>query len=105
VPWAITGGFALGTAVTGVLAAGAYSSFKDKKSEYPITRDELDSAQGSARDLFVVSAILGAGTIVSVSLAAWWTWGPADEPGKKKAASRVNVAVGPRGVAVVGVWP
>jgi hypothetical protein len=99
VPWVVTGGLAVGTAITGILAAGAYSSFKDTKATYPISRSELDSAQGSARDLFVVTAILGAGTVISASIASYLTFAPADAPDKK-----LHVGVGPRGVTLAGAF-
>lgn len=109
--WGITGGLAAGTLVSGIVAASAYSSYQDKKAEYPITRDDLDSSQGAARDLFLLTALLGTGTIIAAGLSTWLTFGP-PPPTKYEKSRRlglrelpVSVGVGPRGVAVMGVFP
>ncbi len=90
VPWIVTGALAAGTAVTGVLAATSYSSFKQKRDAYPITRDDLDSAQGSARDLFILTCVFGAATLVSAGVAGWLTL-------SSSGSAKVGVAVGPTG--------
>lgn len=100
VPWAVTGGFAVATAVTGILAASAYSSFKDKRDDFPITREELDDAQGSARNLLLLTGLFGTVTVVSAGVAGYFTFlapGPA--------APRVGLAVSPRGVLLQGTLP
>ncbi len=98
VPWVVTGVLAAGTVVTGILAASAFSSFKDKRNSYPVSRDDLDSAQGTARDLFLVTSILGAATIVSAGVAGYFTL-------TSSSSSKVGVAVGPGGVSLVGAMP
>ncbi|HEY8074111.1 MAG TPA: hypothetical protein VIF62_08380, partial [Labilithrix sp.] len=98
VPWIVTGALAAGTAVTGVLAASSYSSFKQKRDSYPISRDDLDSAQGSARDLFVLSCVLGAATLVSAGIAGWMTL-------SSSGPAKVGVAIGPTGLSVTGRIP
>lgn len=102
IPWTITGVLAAGTVVTGILATSALSDYRDKKEQFPISRDELDSSQGTARDLFLVTGLLGAGTVIAGSIALYSTFssGAATTPNK-----RVGVAVGPSGVTVRGVFP
>lgn len=102
VPWAIAGGLAVGTVVTGVLASSALSDYQDKKEQFPITRDDLDSAQGTARDLFLITGVLGAGTIIAASIALYATFstGTATPPTK-----RVGIAMHPTGVTIGGVFP
>jgi hypothetical protein len=73
VPWLVTGGLAVGTVVAGILTASAYSTYKDKRGEFPITRAEIDSAQGTARDLFILTSVLGAATVISAGVAGWLT--------------------------------
>jgi hypothetical protein len=107
VPWAITGALAAGTVVTGLLASSAYADFKSKRDSFPITRDDLESSQGSARDLFLVTSVLGAATVVGACVSAYFTFasptGPA--PSTKTGLAGVRVAAGPRGVSVSGVLP
>lgn len=109
--WGITGGLAAGTLVSGILAATSYSSYQDKKAEYPITRDDLESSQGTARDFFLLTAVLGTGTLIAAGVSTWLTFGP-PPPVKHEKSRRlglrelpINVGVGPRGVAVTGVFP
>jgi hypothetical protein len=99
-PWAVTGALAVTTVVTGVLAAGAYSTFKEKRDAFPITRDELNDSQGSARDLFLLTALFGTVTVVSAGVASYFTFfAPAP------AASTPRVGIGPRGIVLEGTLP
>lgn len=102
VPWIVTGTLAAATVVTGLLTANAYSRYQDKRDSFPITRGELDDAQGSARTLFIVTGVLGAATVVSAGLATWFTVAP-----QKTGAARrgIDVAIGPASLGVTGVLP
>jgi hypothetical protein len=106
VPWAITGALAGATILTGVLAASAYGSYQDKKEEFPVSRDDLDSSQGTARDLFLLTSVLGVCTLVSAGVSTYFTFfssSPGAGPPPSKA--RIGVAVGPRGIALEGLLP
>lgn len=103
VPWVITGALAAATAVSGVLAAGAYGSYNDKRDAFPITRAELDDAQGSARDLFVLTSVLGATTVISAAVATYLTLS-GGRPSGAPSGTRVGVAAGPGALSVVGVF-
>lgn len=106
VPWAVTGGLAAATVVTGILAASAYGDYKDKRETYPITRDELDGSQSTARDLFVLSSVLGAGTVISLAVATYFTLSSTSSTsGPPPSKARIGVAVGPTGVSLHGVMP
>lgn len=105
VPWAITGALAAATAVTGVLAANAYGDFKDKRDQYPITRDDLDSAQGKARDLFLLSGLLGAGTLVSLGVASYVTFFNGPSSGASPSKGNVGLVFGLTSLGVRGVIP
>jgi hypothetical protein len=94
-PWAITGGAALVTIVTGALAAGAYSDFQDAKDRFGVTRSELDDAQGSARTMFLVTGVFATITIASAAVASYMTW----------LSPRTQVRVGPSGVFLAGALP
>lgn len=101
VPWAVTGALAVSTVVVGVLASSAYSDFKDKRDSFPVSRPELDDAQGKARDLFLVSAALGAATVVSAGVASYFTF---LAPGGTS-STRVGLAVGPGTLMLRGAMP
>lgn len=112
VAWAVTGGLAVATGVTGILAAGAWGDYKDTRATYPITREELDSAHGSARDMFLVATAFGVATVVSAGVATYFTFGgksPEGTPGEKKRASasprRVALVPTAGGVVLVGGLP
>lgn len=98
VPWAITGGLALVTIVTGVVTASSYATYQDKKDEFPVTRSDLDDAQGSARTMFIVTSIFGAATVVSAGIATYLTLSP-----KRSSSPRVGLA--PGGFVVGGTFP
>jgi hypothetical protein len=99
-PWAVTGGFAVATAVSGVLAASSYSSFKDTKETFGITRQELEDSQSSARSLLLVTGVLGGLTVVSAGVASYFTWfAPRSSP------SAPRVGLGPRGFVLEGTLP
>jgi hypothetical protein len=99
VPWIVTGGLAAGAVVTGILAAVTYSSFQDKRDEFPVTRAELEDAQGTARTFFLAAGVLGACTIVSAGIAGYFTLAA---PSAAPADPTVGLAASPRGVLVHG---
>lgn len=99
VPWAVTGGFAVLTIGSGVVAAVTYSSFQDKKREFPIERAELDSSQSTARTFFIATSILGAATIVSGAIATYFTIT------RPKARANITLGFAASGVAVQGAFP
>lgn len=101
-PWAIAGALAGGAVITGILSASAVSDYNDTKERYPITRDELESSQASARDLFLVTGILGVGALVSASIGAYFTFLSPTVPATNP---KVGLAAGPGGVSIVGVIP
>lgn len=98
VPWVVTGGLAVVTIVTGVITASKYSTYQDKKDAFPVTRSELDDAQGSARTMFVVTSIFGAATVVSAGIATYLTLSP-------KRASSPRVGLAPGGIVFGGTLP
>lgn len=104
VPWVITGVLVAATAVSGILAASAYGSYQDKRETFPVTRDELDDAQGSARNLFVLTSVLGAATVISAGVAGYFTFWPRPRTAAGT-GTRVGFAAGPGGVSIVGVLP
>jgi tetratricopeptide (TPR) repeat protein len=105
-PWAITGGLAAATAVSGLLASSAYSSYEDTRKAYPITREQLESSHGSARDLFLLTTAFGIATVVSAGVATYFTLGgktpePMKPSDKEKDGAAASRAPSPRPVALV----
>lgn len=106
VPWAVTGTLAAATIVTGILASSAYGDYKDKRETYPISRDELDGAQSSARDLFVLSSVLGVSTVISAGVATYFTFfTTSSTSGPPPSKARIGFAVSPTGLSLHGVMP
>jgi hypothetical protein len=95
VPWAVAGGFAVGTGVFAFLTASSYGKYQDKKDAFPVTRGELDDAQGSAKTLFFVTGALGAATVVAAGVAGYFTW---------VAPRRAAIVVGPGTIGAVGTF-
>lgn len=106
IPWAVTGGLAVVTAISGVLAATSYSSFQDERERFGVTRAELDDAQGTARTWFLMTGVFGTLTLVSAGVAGYFTF-LAPPPAKSSRAPRwVGAArIGPRGILVEGTFP
>lgn len=106
VAWAVTGGLAAVTVVTGILASGAYDDYQTKKTSFPITRQELDDAHGSARDLFLLTSALGAVTVISAGVATYMTFAGGAAPARTGARPvRVSLAPALGGLSLVGVMP
>ena len=94
VPWAVTGGLAVGTLVVGIFAAKSYGHYEDKRDSFPVTRSELDDAQSSARTLFIVTTALGAATVVAAGASTYFTL-----TATKKDSLRVEAGLGRVGLA------
>lgn len=95
VPWAAAGVLAVGTGVTAVLTAGAVSKYQDEKERFPVSKTELEDAQGKARTLFFVTGALGAATVIAAGVAGYFTW---------VAPKRAALVVGPGSVGLVGAF-
>lgn len=95
IPWAVTGGFAALTLVSGVATGITYAAYQDKRETFPVTRQELSDSQGTARTLFIVTGVLGACTIASAAVSAYLTWMP-------KPKSSITVGLLPMGAVIGG---
>jgi hypothetical protein len=73
VPWVITGGLAVATATAGMFSARAYASYETARSAYPTTPELLVQTQSSARELVLLTSVLGAATAVSAAVAVYFT--------------------------------
>jgi hypothetical protein len=112
VPWAITGGLVIATTVTGIFAATSYSSYTAKKASFPVTRADLDDAQGSARTLFLVTGAFATLTVAALAVSGYFTFlkpvgaGPRVHLGTGTPPPRsVALGLSPGGVGLTGVLP
>lgn len=100
-PWVVTGALAAGTVVAGVLTARAYSEYDSMRDDFPVSRSALDQAHTRAKNLLLVTSILGASTLLAGSLSGYFTLSGGGAPAEKT----VGLSVGPSGVSVAGrIW-
>jgi hypothetical protein len=107
VPWAlwgITGGLAVATGVTGVLALSASSSLKDQKDTPGASREDLESASRKAKTWAIVSDVFLVGTVAMAGVSLYVTL---KQPSTKDTASGparggLRAFVAPNGIALVG---
>ena len=96
VAWGITGAFAVGAGVTGVLALSASSRLSDEKDTLPASRAELDSSRSRMRTFALATDILGGATLVTAAVATYLTL--------RRPSSSVSVGVAPGFVSVKGAF-
>ncbi len=103
VPWVITGGFAAGATLTGILALGASSDLKGKLNQFPGNADAISSARSKTAALALVTDVFIASTAISGGLAAYLTYKRSKAAGDAKTTSpAARLVVGPGSASVVG---
>ena len=101
--WGVTGALGAGAIVTGVLAAQASSKYDDKLKTFGVTRDDLDSAQGKARTLVLLTGGLAAGAAVAAGVTLYFQLsGKTPRPASKEAS--INLLFGPGTVGAQGTF-
>jgi hypothetical protein len=105
VPWvgvAVTGAFAAGAIVTGVLALSASNRLKNDRETLGTSRSTLDGDQTSVKRWSITSDVLLAGAAVAgaITLVVWLKKPSDDAP--KSGATSVNVGFAPNGVVLAG---
>jgi hypothetical protein len=101
VPWLVTGAFAAGAVASGIFTMNANDAYESIRNAYPITQEELELAHGKARNLLMVTGILGAATVVSLGVAGYFTFFRSAPPTEKT----VGIAIGPAGISIRGKLP
>ena len=110
-----TGALALGTAVFGVLALGASSTYDDKLNTFGVTHAELDDKQGTARTLVLVTGALGVATVASAAVTVYLVLSGKQQSQKERAplgvsvergtsASAFELMVGPGSIGAAGAF-
>jgi hypothetical protein len=103
VPWVVTGGFAIGATITGILALGASSDLKTKINTFPGNADEISSARSKTAALAAVTDVLLASTVVAGGLSAYQTYARFKAPPPQAgAAPAAQLVVGPGSAAITG---
>jgi hypothetical protein len=102
--WALTGAFAAGATVTGVLALSSNSSLEDDRGRLDKSDSDVHSKASKVRALATVTDGLAAAALITGGISLWLTLGSSDhdeEPnsaGQKSALKAIQVGLGPGGV-------
>jgi hypothetical protein len=97
--WGVTGALGAGAVVTGVLAANAASKYDEKLKTFGVSHADLDSAQGKARTLVILTGALGAATVVSAGITLYLQLSRKREAPKE---ARFELLFGPGSVGAKG---
>jgi len=101
VPWAITGGLAVATAVTGVLALSKSGELSSDLTTPGATRMQIDDARSSTKSLALVSDVLLGATIAAAGTSLVLTL--INRPAKPQ-AGQVSVRIGVGSVGLRGTF-
>ncbi|MFE8600447.1 PEGA domain-containing protein [Archangium violaceum] len=102
VPWIATGGLAVASGVTGVLALSASNDLRKQREAFGATRTQLDEASQKTRTLALTSDVLLGATVVAAGVSAFLTL--TSQPADSASSPRVQVGVGPGSVGVAGAF-
>jgi hypothetical protein len=94
--WGLTGAFAVGAGVTGVVALRASSRLDEQKGSLPVSRGDLDSTRSQMRGFALATDILGGAALVTGVVATYLTL--------RRPGGPVAVGVSPAGVSVGGAF-
>jgi hypothetical protein len=103
--WALTGAFAAGATVTGVLALSANSKLEDDRGQLDVSSSDVDSQASKVRTLATVTDCLIAAAVVSGGVSLWLTLrspSQAEAPAESKKAGVESLKVGfaPSGISM-----
>lgn len=107
--WSITGAFAAGAAVTGVLALNAQKQLKDDRGVPDIDPNTLDSDSKKVKTLSLVADVLGGVAVVGGVVSIYFTYkalkgAPEEEAPPAKTGFRPRFDVGPTGAVMSGTF-
>lgn len=101
VGWTLTGVFAAGAVVTGVLALGAEGDLADERDRPGASRASLDDKESAVFNYALTSDILTGAAIIAGGLSLYLTL-DGDGPAASDASADVQVGVGPGNVLLRG---
>ncbi|MBN1610440.1 MAG: PEGA domain-containing protein [Polyangiaceae bacterium] len=102
VSWAATGTLALGAGVVGYFGINKANDLESMRTDYGVTRQQLDDTQSSARTLFLISDLTGAAAVLMGGVSLYLTLSTSDAPAppadRRSSTPTVGLAVDPGGV-------
>ncbi|MGC4091691.1 MAG: PEGA domain-containing protein [Polyangiaceae bacterium] len=113
VGWATTGALAVGAGVVGYLGVTKANDLESMRTDYGVSRQQLDDTKNSARTLFMISDIAGAAAVLVGGASLYFTLannsssntsGPEKAPAPQPAKPKVGFGVTPYGVRVSGAF-
>jgi len=97
--WAATGAFAATAGITGYFGITKANDLETLRTQYPVTRAELDKTEKQARNLLTVSTVFTGLAVAAGGAALYFTL---SRPGEKPAPSGVALGIAPDGVRFRG---
>jgi Tetratricopeptide repeat/PEGA domain len=108
--WAATGTLAIGAGVVGYLGVTKANDLESMRTDYGVSRQQLDDTKSSARTLFMISDITGAAAVIVGGLSLYLTLSnassgsPQPDRTPKPSAPRVGLGLGPGSLKVSGTF-
>jgi hypothetical protein len=103
--WTATGAFAVGAAVTGVLALGAQKDLTRLRDDPNATRQSLDDTKSKAQTLGIVTDVLIGAAVVSGAVSLYFTLKkPSSASASTTASAPLSVGVGPTDIRLQGTF-
>jgi hypothetical protein len=107
VAWAATGAFAIGAGVVGYFGMTKANDLESMRTDFGVSRKQLDDTRDSARTLFIVSDSLTAATVVAGGVALYLTLttsGGKSAPKDQAPPPKVGLRVGPGQLGLAGTF-
>ena len=109
VGWAATGALAVGAGVVGYLGVTKANDLESMRTDYGVTRNQLDDTKNSARTLFMISDIAGAAAVLTAGASLYFTLATSgssssEKPPQQQPKPKVGLGVTPFGVRVSGAF-
>jgi len=106
--WALTGAFAAGATVTGVLALHANSSLADDRNRLEVSNADISSKATKVRTLATVTDGLAAAAVIAGGVSLWLTLGSSggesDASHHGATAKRLQIGLGPSELLMKGAF-
>jgi hypothetical protein len=110
--WAATGALAIGAGVVGYFGITKANDLESMRTDYPVSRKQLDDTKKSAQTLFIVSDSLTAAAVVAGGVSLYLTLttsgagksAPKDHGPPPPPAPKVGLRVGPNQLGLAGTF-
>jgi hypothetical protein len=103
--WATTGTLAVGAGVAGYFGITKANDLESRRTDFGVTRDELNDMRDSSRTLFMIADVAGAAAVVVGGVSLYLTLsGTSDSTPEKPKTAAVRAYVKPGSAGVVGTF-